>query len=150
MGEEMEDLVHADVLDGSWDLRGQIPNTREANHPEQVAIHTGMLEEIMQKSGQGYIRVLGDTAMAGINPSSDRVFIHTKILSRCKLNQGDVFKFSVHVNPAGKLQCSAPVWVKRTPGGASGPPRDAGFRMSGTVRATGFDGPYIGKGGTKR
>ncbi|CAD7947336.1 unnamed protein product [Amoebophrya sp. A25] len=100
-----------------WEFAGALPGSDEARYPDRIGDHEGYIKNV-NSHGHGFV--------SSYSFHDTDVFVHKKVMDRCKLGSGDRLRFNVHVNATGTPQCSAPVWVLR-----------AGM------------GPYGGRGGYK-
>lgn len=88
---------------GEWELYGVMAGTPEAQDPAKVGNHEGFLKNI-NHHGHGFITC---------TDFPEDVFVHKKVMERCKLSLSDEVRFNVHFNAQNTPQCSAPVWVKK-------------------------------------
>ena len=102
---------------GDWEFVGALPGTQEQLNPEKIGDNEGLLKNT-NTHGHGFIKC---------DAFESDVFIHKKVMDRCKLNPGDMVRFNVHRNSTGTPQCSAPVWVKRGHGSSAGQHRSAPY-----------------------
>lgn len=88
----------------NWTLAGALPGSPEAKDPSVIGEFEGYIKNINLR-GHGFIKCQEWQGLHG------DVFVHNKVMRRCRLRCADRLRFNVHMNGMGTPQCSAPVWV---------------------------------------